>query len=152
MPDQTQIHHRPPDSGEASAIQGVAVQLVTTVDRVQNEPLRLVCLMKRIESRLNKLSVPPPTEQIKTLTTKAKTLGHAIQRRLEQLHQTEETIDKRLEQLARLESCIKDLTGRFTTQIATTRKLARQPASSKKQADQTIHKASCSSQERMIWI
>jgi len=97
--------------------EGATNELHATLERARDERFRLLRLIKEVETRLASSAPPAPTEKIARLTDKVQNLDDALNHRFARLSEVESRIDKRVEQLGRLEQAIRDLTDRFGERV-----------------------------------
>jgi hypothetical protein len=113
--DYTQGQQHP--AGNFYGAQGAAAELQSILDRVKDERLRLLRMLKDCEARFGSVGVVPPAEEIARLTGKVRAIDDAVRQRYNQLHRDESTLDKRTQQLDQLRQGVQDLADQFNAQL-----------------------------------
>jgi len=108
---------QPQPLGNFYQSQGAACELQSVLDRVNDERLRLLRLLKDCEARFGTAGVIPPSEEIARLTGKVRAIDDAVRQRYNQLRKDEITLDKRTEQMAQLRQGVQELADQFNAQI-----------------------------------
>lgn len=117
--------------------EGATSELIATLERARDERFRLIRLIKEVETRLASTPPPAPTDKIERLTDRVHNLDDAINQRFNKLSDVELRIDKRLDQLSRLEQAIRDLTTRFGEQVKHARSFEQAAAEARRQMQLT---------------
>ncbi len=115
------------------AADGVANELYATLERARDERFRLIRLIKEVETRLASTPPPAPAEKIARLTDKVHNLDEALNQRFTRLNETDARIEKRLEQLDRMEKAIRELTISFGKQVQGAKQFNQDVAEAKRQ-------------------
>ncbi len=101
--------------------QGAANELQSILDRVKDERLRLLRLLKDCESRFGSMGVVPPAEEIARLTGKVRAIDDAVRNRYEQLRHDETILEKRAYQVDQLRDGVQELAEQLNNQITQAR-------------------------------
>lgn len=105
------------DTGFNFGLQGPAAEMEGILDRVKDERLRLLRLLKDCEARFGTTGVVPPAEEIARLTGKVRAIDEAVRERYKQLRHDETMVEKRAYQIDQLRECIQELTDQLESQI-----------------------------------
>jgi ElaB/YqjD/DUF883 family membrane-anchored ribosome-binding protein len=127
--DYTQGQPFPP--GTPHAAQGASAELQTILDRVKDERLRLLRLLKDCETRFGTAGVVPPAEEIARLTGKVRAIDEAVRNRYEQLRHDETVLEKRAYQIDQLQECVQGLADQINIQIEQARTFTPELAAAK---------------------
>jgi hypothetical protein len=109
---------QPFNAGNPYGTQGAATELELILERVKDERLRLIRLLKDCETRFGTAGVVPPAEEIARLTGKVRAIDDAVRNRYHQLRHDETLIEKRAHQVDQLRECVQSMTDQVDNQIA----------------------------------
>ncbi len=113
--DYTQGQPFPAVAGFGS--QGASAELQSVLDRVKDERLRLLRLLKDCETRFGTTGVVPPAEEIARLTGKVRAIDDAVRNRYDQLRHDETILEKRAYQVDQIRDGVKELADQLNNQI-----------------------------------
>jgi ABC-type transporter Mla subunit MlaD len=108
---------QPFNAGQTFGTQGASTELQSILDRVKDERLRLLRLLKDCETRFGSMGVVPPAEEIAKLTGKVRAIDDAVRNRYTQLRHDETLLDKRAYQIDQLRECVQGLADQINSQI-----------------------------------
>ena len=97
--------------------QGAAAELQSVLDRVKEERLRLLRLLKDCETRFGTTGVVPPAEEIARLTGKVRAIDDAVRNRYDQLRHDETILEKRAYQVDQIREGVQELAEQLNHQI-----------------------------------
>lgn len=109
--------NQPFNAGPAYGAQGAAAEIESILERVKDERLRLLRLLKDCESRFGTSGVVPPAEEVARLTGKVRAIDDAVKNRYKQLRHDETLIEKRAYQVDQLRECVQGLADQVNNQI-----------------------------------
>ncbi len=108
---------QPFPAGQPYGTQGAAAELQSVLDRVKDERLRLLRLLKDCETRFGTMGIVPPAEEIARLTGKVRAIDDAVRNRYTQLRHDETILDKRSYQVDQLREGVQELADQLNVQI-----------------------------------
>ncbi len=108
---------QPFPAGQPYGTQGAAAELQSVLDRVKDERLRLLRLLKDCETRFGTMGVVPPAEEIARLTGKVRAIDDAVRNRYTQLRHDETLLEKRSYQVDQLRDGVQELADQLNVQI-----------------------------------
>lgn len=136
---------QPFHAGQACGAQGAAAEIESILERVKDERLRLLRLLKDCESRFGTSGVVPPAEEVARLTGKVRAVDDAVKNRYTQLRHDETLLEKRAYQIDQLRECVQGLADQVNTQIELAKNiepnLAAVRGAAQNQADQVLRSA-----------
>ncbi len=97
--------------------QGAAQQLGAMIDRAQDERLRLMRIVKDYQAKYDALPEPVSADHVKRLMEAVRKLDAAIADRLATLDELDQRVDTRLDQMARIEASLLDMSDRVAKQL-----------------------------------
>ncbi len=109
---------QPFNAGPQFGLKGSAAEIESVLERVKDERLRLIRLLKDCETRFGTTGVVPPAEEIARLTGKVRAIDEAVRNRYTQLRHDESLVQKRAQQIDQIRECVQDLTNQVERQIA----------------------------------
>ena len=113
--DYTQGQPFPPVAGFGT--QGASAELQSVLDRVKDERLRLLRLLKDCETRFGTSGIVPPADEIARLTGKVRAIDEAVRNRYDQLRHDETLLEKRAYQVDQVREGVKELADQLNQQI-----------------------------------
>jgi hypothetical protein len=113
----THPNGQPQPAGNFYNSQGAAAEMQAILDRVNDERLRLLRVLKDCEARFGTAGIVPPAEEIARLTGKVRAIEDAVRQRYDKLRSDEGALAKRAEQMTQLRQGVQDLANQFNTQI-----------------------------------
>lgn len=108
---------QPFHAGPAHGTHGAAAEIESILERVRDERLRLLRLLKDCESRFGTSGVVPPAEEVARLTGKVRAIDDAVKNRYTQLRHDETLVEKRAYQVDQLRECVQGLADQVNSQI-----------------------------------
>lgn len=136
---------QPFSAGPQFGMQGSAAEIESILERVKDERLRLIRLLKDCETRFGTTGVVPPAEEIARLTGKVRAIDEAVRNRYTQLRHDESLVEKRANQIDQLHDCVKGLADQVDGQITNAKGIEPDIAAARQsvqnQTDQVLHQA-----------
>ncbi len=111
----------PGTPGSPYGTQGASAELQSILDRVKDERLRLLRLLKDCETRFGTMGIVPPAEEIARLTGKVRAIDDAVRNRYEQLRHDETLLEKRAYQVDQIREGVHELAEQLNNQISQAR-------------------------------
>ena len=122
---------QPFPTGTPFGSQGAASELQSILDRVKDERLRLLRLLKDCETRFGTMGVVPPAQEIARLTGKVRAIDDAVRNRYTQLRHDETLLEKRAYQVDQLREGVQELAEQLNNQIEQARSFKPELAAAK---------------------
>lgn len=119
--DYTKDHPFPSGLPYGTQGQGAASELQSILDRVKDERLRMLRLLKDCETRFGTAGVVPPAEEIARLTGKVRAIDDAVRNRYDQLRHDETLLEKRAYQVDQIREGVQELAEQLNKQISQAR-------------------------------